>query len=225
MKTSIRLIGMAILTTVYLLASVTIVSADNHDNQSVEEKWGDKDSSENEQPQPNLNNNAGNEGELQSSEIGQSNSSLFIDFIKMLIALVFVLALIYFLLRFIQKRSKIYQQSRSLENIGGLSLGSNKSVQIIRVGNQYYLLGVGEDIQLLTEIEDTNTIEDINSYNNSGQESLSFQKVMNQFKRRDHNPYQEKETKRQFQTELQSMKNTRERLMKRYQERNEDSHD
>lgn len=165
----------------------------------------------------------GNTDDNESAPIVQEDRSLFLDFLKMIVALIFVLALIYFLLKFIQKRSRIYQQSRSLENIGGLGLGSNKSVQIIRVGNQYYLIGVGEDVQLITEIDDPSTIEDITStYDVNKQDSMSFQKILKNFQNRHKNPYQEQETKRQFQSELQSMKNTRERMLKRYQNRNED---
>ncbi|MGP4072237.1 flagellar biosynthetic protein FliO [Piscibacillus sp. B03] len=153
----------------------------------------------------------------------QSDRSLFLDFIKMIFALVVVLGLIYFLLKFIQKRNRLYQQSRSLENLGGLSLGTNKSVQIIRVGQKYYLVGVGEDIQLLSEIDDEETIRGL--VDQQQIETKSFQDILKSFQRNSSNPYKEEDQQNQFKNQLDSMKKTREQLMKRYQNRNEGSKD
>ncbi|WP_237562814.1 flagellar biosynthetic protein FliO [Bacillus dakarensis] len=76
------------------------------------------------------------------------------DFIKMIFATIFVVALLYLLLKFINKKSHVYKSSQVVENIGGTSLGANRSVQIIKVGSRVLVLGVGENIQLLKEIED-----------------------------------------------------------------------
>ncbi|SEP57418.1 flagellar biosynthetic protein FliO [Piscibacillus halophilus] len=174
------------------------------------------DDQESENDSTNLVNN---QNEESSDTAFQSDRSLFLDFLKMVLALIVVLALIYFLLKFIQKRNKLYQQSRSLENLGGLSLGSNKSVQIIRVGQHYYLIGVGEDIQLLSEIKDEETIDHLLNQNN--QQGTTFQDVLKSFQKKPTNPYQQDDTKQQFNHQLQSMKQTRERLLKRYKDRNE----
>lgn len=76
------------------------------------------------------------------------------DFIKMIFATIFVVALLYFLLKFINKKSHVYKSSQVVENIGGTSLGANRSVQIVKIGDRVLVLGVGENIQLLKEIED-----------------------------------------------------------------------
>ncbi|KRG13471.1 flagellar biosynthetic protein FliO [Lederbergia galactosidilytica] len=78
----------------------------------------------------------------------------FWDVFKMLASLVFVLAILYFLLKFIQKKSQSYQQNKIIQNIGGTALGGNRSVQLVKVGKRILILGVGEDIQLLQEITD-----------------------------------------------------------------------
>lgn len=78
----------------------------------------------------------------------------FLDVLKMLASLVFVLAILYFLLKFIQKRSQSYHQNKIIQNIGGTALGGNRSVQLVKVGKRILILGVGEDIQLLQEITD-----------------------------------------------------------------------
>jgi len=87
---------------------------------------------------------------VSSSGVGLS----FSDFFRMIFAMLFVVALLYIVLRFISKKSKTYQQANFIENLGGTNLGNNRSVQIVKVGERVLLVGVGENIQLLTEIED-----------------------------------------------------------------------
>lgn len=81
-------------------------------------------------------------------------SSIVFSFIKMFFALLLILALLYGILLILRRRKKLYQHSNLLENIGGIPLGPNKSIQIVRVGSSIYLVGVGENVQLLQEITD-----------------------------------------------------------------------
>ncbi len=152
----------------------------------------------------------------------QNDRSLLIDFLKMLAALAAVLLLIYYLLKFIQKRSRLYQQTRALENLGGISLGANKSVQIVRVGDEFYLIGVGDDVQLLAKIDDPNTLEELlKSETNAKENPSSFQNILKSFQNRNKNPYQQEETKNNIQTEFETMKSMRERIMNRYHNKDE----
>lgn len=89
----------------------------------------------------------------------KSSSSFFLNFLKMIFALLLVLALIYFILTFMKKRNKLQGNSELLENLGGISLGTNKSVQLIKVGDKVYLVGVGENVELMKEITDESLIE------------------------------------------------------------------
>ena len=73
------------------------------------------------------------------------------DGLKMIGALIFVIALLYFLLKFVNKKSQSYQQNRIVQHLGGTSLGGNRSVQIVKAGKQILILGVGEDVQVLSE--------------------------------------------------------------------------
>lgn len=84
----------------------------------------------------------------------KSTGLSFWDFLRMVFATIFVVVLLYLLLRFINKKSRAYQKANHIENIGGTSLGSNRSVQLIKVGNSILVVGVGETIQLLKEIDD-----------------------------------------------------------------------
>ncbi|KMJ58649.1 hypothetical protein AB685_12290 [Bacillus sp. LL01] len=75
------------------------------------------------------------------------------DFVKMIFALLFVLALLYGALKLINSRNKM-DSGRSVENIGGTNLGNNKSLQLVKVGNSVLVVGVGDSINLLKEITD-----------------------------------------------------------------------
>jgi flagellar protein FliO/FliZ len=96
----------------------------------------------------------------------KSTGLTFWDFMRMIFATIFVIGLLYISLKFINKKSKAYQKANSIENIGGTSLGSNRSVQLIKVGNSILVVGVGETIQLLKEIDDQeeyqNLLQDYN---------------------------------------------------------------
>ncbi|MBS4198967.1 flagellar biosynthetic protein FliO [Bacillus sp. FJAT-49732] len=95
------------------------------------------------------------------------------EFLKMIFALIFVIAILYFLLKFINKRSQSYQQNRLVQNLGGTPLGGNRSIQIVKVGNRLLILGVGEDVQLLKEIADEEEYENyIRQYEEQLDQSL-----------------------------------------------------
>ncbi|PFA67871.1 flagellar biosynthesis protein FliZ [Bacillus sp. AFS015802] len=102
--------------------------------------------------------------EVEGSESGLATSVTFVDYLKMIVALVFVVALIYFLLKFINQKGRSFQQTKLINHLGGAPLGGNRSVQIVKVGKQVLVLGVGEDIQLLKEVRDESEKEEILSY-------------------------------------------------------------
>lgn len=112
------------------------------------------------------------EGQAGKSK-NQSNASetkvgvTFLDFLRMIFATAFVAGLLYFLLKFINKKSMSYKSSQLVENLGGTSLGANRSIQIVKAGNRLLIVGVGENIQLLKEIDDPDEYSQvIQEYNN-----------------------------------------------------------
>lgn len=94
------------------------------------------------------------------------------DFLKMILATLFVLALLYLLLKFLNKKSNGYKDSQLIQNMGGTSLGSNRSVQVIRIGERVLIVGVGENVGLLTEIEDEDEARQIIEEYNEKMEQL-----------------------------------------------------
>ncbi|MCY8586897.1 flagellar biosynthetic protein FliO, partial [Bacillus haynesii] len=91
------------------------------DKDKTEEKSSLKEEAETEPPSPSV--------------------SIF-DFVKMIGALLFVIFLIYALVKFMNKRNRLLKPFQYVENIGGTSLGQNKSVQLIKVGNRVLVVGV-----------------------------------------------------------------------------------
>ncbi|WP_431029482.1 flagellar biosynthetic protein FliO [Lysinibacillus sp. LZ02] len=83
------------------------------------------------------------------------------EYIRILLSLVFVLGLLIYVLRFLNKRNQNYQQNSMVRNLGGHSVGPQKSVQLLQIGNQIYVVGVGEDVRLLQTISDPQEIEQI----------------------------------------------------------------
>ncbi|MBD8035418.1 flagellar biosynthetic protein FliO [Solibacillus sp. A46] len=102
-----------------------------------------------------------------------SDSIGFLDYIKVLIALVFVLGLLLFILKYLNKRNLNYQQNAVVKNIGGLSVGQQKSVQLLLIGKNVYVVGVGDNIQLLKEIDSEEEIEQLLSQTESNQTMMN----------------------------------------------------
>ncbi|WP_175453947.1 flagellar biosynthetic protein FliO [Psychrobacillus sp. OK028] len=133
------------------------VRAESDSNQSIDEYL------------KNLNKDESNEKESQSNQeeapettdepvsVGVSVTAW--DYIKMIFALLFVIALLYGLLRFVNSRNKTFQTNQLIQNLGGVGVGQGKSLQLMQVGNSIFLVGIGEDITLIKEINDPAEIE------------------------------------------------------------------
>lgn len=79
--------------------------------------------------------------------------------LQVIFSLVIVLVLIILLLRFLSKRSRMFQASNGLTRLAGIQLGPNKSLQVIECGGHLYVIGVGEDVRLIDKISSPEEIE------------------------------------------------------------------
>jgi len=70
------------------------------------------------------------------------------------LALGAVILVMFLLLKLLANRTSRFQATSMMQNLGGIGLGQHKSVQLIRVGDRLLVVGVGQTIQLLREIED-----------------------------------------------------------------------
>ncbi|HJA40948.1 MAG TPA: flagellar biosynthetic protein FliO [Firmicutes bacterium] len=83
------------------------------------------------------------------------------DYIKVLFMLLIVVGLLYFLLRFLNKKSNMISGKDLIQNLGGISLGANKNVQLLKIGDKIFLVGVGENVSLLKEITNKDDVESL----------------------------------------------------------------
>lgn len=81
--------------------------------------------------------------------------------ITFFIVLAIIIGLIIFTLKFLAQKNQAWSQAKSLRHLGGIAVGQNKSVQLIKIGSHVYVVGVGENVQLLEKIEDEVEIETI----------------------------------------------------------------
>lgn len=167
--------------------------------------------------EPVVDTDENDETNLLGQETG--NSSLVFEIIKMFFALLLVLALIYIFLYFLKRRNKHGNRLKSLENIGGISVGQNKSIQIIRLGDAIYLVGVGEEINLLKEIKDEALINQLLTERQEDTSEFSADTFLSLFqKKQDKNKADENGFKDLFNEELNDLKNKRKNIINRHKE-------
>ncbi|RCW70705.1 flagellar biosynthetic protein FliO [Saliterribacillus persicus] len=100
--------------------------------------------------------------EIEDDVTQEVDSPSFLEsFLKLLVALIFVVALIYVVLKFINRKNIFAKKDHVIENLGGISVATNRSIQTIRIGNKFFVIGVGENIELLHEITDPDTIDQL----------------------------------------------------------------
>ncbi|MGA9289087.1 MAG: flagellar biosynthetic protein FliO [Anaerobacillus sp.] len=124
-----------------------------------------------------LTEDGGDPGNLQDEQPAQvegGNTNIFFLLIKLVFYTIVVVGLIYLLIRFLSKRQRKLQHHSVFTPIGGTPLGNNKSVQIVKVGNALYMLGVGDNINLLKEIQDEEEVKHILDTAEEQQSGFSF---------------------------------------------------
>lgn len=72
--------------------------------------------------------------------------------------LILIIALFFVLIKFLAKKNQYSPFGRSIRSIGGIPLGQNKSIQIVEIGHSLYVVGVGENIQMLDKIDDAEEV-------------------------------------------------------------------
>ncbi|MET3697973.1 flagellar protein FliO/FliZ [Bacillus oleivorans] len=96
-----------------------------------------------------------------------------LDVIKMIFSTVLVITLLLFVLKWVQKKGRNFANHGVIENLGGTTLGNQKSIQLVKIGNRVYIVGVGETVTLLKEIEDEEEIRELfESQQNQPKESV-----------------------------------------------------
>lgn len=77
----------------------------------------------------------------------------FAQVITVLIIFVFVLGLTYFVTRWIASYQKGKMSSNNIETIEAHRIAQNRHIQIVRIGEKYFALGIGKDeVHVISEL-------------------------------------------------------------------------
>jgi flagellar protein FliO/FliZ len=100
--------------------------------------------------------------------------SLFPLLIKFIISFILVIGLLFLLLRFLSKRGNLLQTNGPVLPIGGHTLGNNRSVQLLLIGQTIYVVGVGDDVTLIRTISQGDEYQHLlESYENQAAEGIT----------------------------------------------------
>lgn len=79
----------------------------------------------------------------------------FLQFISVVFVFVLILVVAYFVTRWIVAQGQTQFGNRNIRVVEGYRMGPNKTIQIVKVGNKFFVLGVGKDeISYLGEVEE-----------------------------------------------------------------------
>ncbi|WP_175532065.1 flagellar biosynthetic protein FliO [Paenibacillus sp. yr247] len=90
--------------------------------------------------------------------------------VKVIFFLVLIILLFFVLIKYIAKKNKGTMFGNSIRSLGGVPLGQNKSIQIVEIGHSLFVVGVGENIQLLDKINDADEVAFISELLSSSQD-------------------------------------------------------
>ncbi|MDQ0876430.1 flagellar protein FliO/FliZ [Paenibacillus sp. V4I3] len=108
---------------------------------------------------------------LPASEFPTTDSfNSFGMIVKVIFFLVLIILLFFVLMKYIAKKNKGTMFGNSIRSLGGVPLGQNKSIQIVEIGHSLFVVGVGENIQLLDKINDADEVAYISELLTSSQD-------------------------------------------------------
>jgi len=92
-------------------------------------------------------------GSPETAYPGLDPASTFWMVAKVIFFLLVIIGIFFAIVKFLSQKNKI-MFGRSLRSLGGVPLGQNKSIQVVEIGRSIYIVGVGENVQLLEKIDD-----------------------------------------------------------------------
>ncbi len=102
-------------------------------------------------------------GEEAGAQPGSINSFGVWDFVRMVIVLGIVIAIIYVVFYLLKRASGgRFENSPMIRVLGSHGLPGNKALHLVEVGRQVFLIGVGDDsITLVSEISDQESLDEL----------------------------------------------------------------
>ncbi|MBB4823919.1 flagellar protein FliO/FliZ [Sporosarcina luteola] len=216
-----RLLSALLLVAIVLISDESFVKADADTSKFVSDYYG-KNTGQDEKPDT--------ENEMPAADRPGDGAAVglsWLDYGKTLFAFVFVIGLLFVLLKFINRKNKSYQSNKLMKNLGGLALGQQKSIQLVNIGDAYYIVGVGENVELLKEITDPEEIRRLQNYFEDSDETLAdglldrlFSKVTKkEVQQASKDGQDEKQFGQLFSERIEQMKADRKHHMKRLEEK------
>jgi flagellar protein FliO/FliZ len=139
------------------------------------------------------------------------------DIMKMIFAFLLVIGLLFALLKFVNKKGRLLQKNKIVQNLGGTNVGSSKSVQVVKVGDQLLIIGVGENVQLLSEITGQEKQQLLTQYEEQQKNESEYKVVLPSFLEKLTSKKEEKSShsfQQLFQREMNEMKIKRQNALK-----------
>jgi len=139
------------------------------------------------------------------------------DIVKMIFAFLLVIGLLFALLKFVNKKGRLLQKNKIVQNLGGTNVGSSKSVQVVKVGDQLLIIGVGENVQLLSEITGQEKQQLLTHYEEQQKNEGEYKVVLPSFLEKLTSKKEEKSShsfQQLFQREMNEMKIKRQNALK-----------
>lgn len=152
----------AVLLSLFLCLGFSGISyaATSGDTQTVNDVFKQKQQDAKKSPSDKKDSNTQSlKNDKQSPIVSGGQTNIFVILIKLVGALAIVILLIYFLYKMVSKKTKAFRDGGAIHTVAGVSVGANRSVQLVKIGEEVLVLGVGENVQLLKEIKDPDLIE------------------------------------------------------------------
>jgi flagellar protein FliO/FliZ len=95
----------------------------------------------------------------------QSTPSMGLYVFQFIGSFLLIIGLLFFVLKYVSRKSKILQGGGVFHAIGGHSFGNHRSLQMLMIGDTLYILGVGDSVNLIRTIppgeEQTKLLESV----------------------------------------------------------------
>lgn len=101
-------------------------------------------------------------------DFSSSTGSVYWMLFKVVGFLIVIIGIFLLIMRLVSQKNKLFQSGRSIKPIGGLGLGQHKSVQLVQIGKSLYVLGVGNDVNLVAKIDDPDEVQYIVEHFHAG---------------------------------------------------------
>lgn len=106
--------------------------------------------------------------------VGQSALASFFKLCMLLIAFILILVASYYVTRWYAQSSFVHRQNHNMEIVDTLSMGPNRQICIVRIGQKYIAVSVCKDhIRFLTEVSG----DEIEFEPKTETETRSFQEI------------------------------------------------